>query len=139
MMSKIASSITFILLCATLVCKAQTSLLKGKITDKQAGSPVSVKLNFINTETGESIYESKSNSSSGEYACVIPCEKNTDIKIEMQSDIYPKQEKIFSFKYTGEYQEIIFDIKVEKTLQVVTQPETKIELKTKKTKKKKKK
>jgi len=130
---------TFILFCATLICNAQASLLKGKITDKQTGTPVSVRLNFINSETGESIFESKSNSSSGEYTCVIPLDKNTDIKIVMESDNYPKQEKIFKFKYTGEYQELNFDIMVEKTLLVATQPVPVLETKAKKAKSKKKK
>lgn len=119
---------------------AQSSLLKGKISDKSTSAIASVKLNFINASTGESIFESKSNSTTGEYTCVISLDHNADIKIEMESTVYPKQSKIYHFNYTGEYQEIKFDITVDKTLQILSIPkDTVVVPKAKKTKTKKRK
>ena len=92
---------------------AAPSLLQGRVYDKKTGTNINAPLVVTNASTGEIYLESHSNGTTGSYTAVITATSSCNIKVVVEAEGYPRIEKILKFVYTGEYQEIAFDIPLE--------------------------
>lgn len=99
---------------SSLAASAAPSLLSGRIYDKKTGANLVANVVITNAATGESYLDSHSNSTTGMYTAVITSTSTCNLKLLIDCEGYASVVKTMKFNFTGEYQELTFDVALER-------------------------